>query len=230
MQDVVDLLVETGFDPHVLDRIGEKLRTPAATCFRVNTLQADVNLVARELEELCLSSCGFRPSIFQHPLLRECLILPPRFNPKFDAEVLSWNSGQSRTPERVVLVGRLCGEAVLQVRWLPSNAAFLCERRAITTENGVLHHCSYTIATSPTLRFGGSSQAAGGQGADVFAPGVAAAPADLREGEPVAVFADITDCVQRGGVTAGLQPNPNALPLCSSASACPLCAAAHAIP
>jgi hypothetical protein len=40
------------------------------------------------------------------------------------------------------------------------------------------------------------------QGAHVFAPGIAAAPWDLSVGSEVAIYADVTDGVQRGGSTA----------------------------
>ncbi|EKX50438.1 hypothetical protein GUITHDRAFT_103672 [Guillardia theta CCMP2712] len=44
------------------------------------------------------------------------------------------------------------------------------------------------------------------QGAQIFAPGIAAAPYSMNQGDLLAVYADTTDAVQRGGVTAGKQP------------------------
>lgn len=39
------------------------------------------------------------------------------------------------------------------------------------------------------------------QGAHIYAPGIAAAPWDLSVGREVAIYADVTDGVQRGGTT-----------------------------
>ena len=48
----------------------------------------------------------------------------------------------------------------------------------------------------------------------MFAPGIAAAPWDLSVGSEVAIYADVTDAVQRGGNTASLRsgsPKPSDL-------------------
>eukprot|EP00961_Rhodomonas_salina_P248646 3360591-Rhodomonas_salina.2 len=211
-QDISDLLVESGYDLDVLNSIGRKLRTPAATCLRVNTLRADVDIVAAELEEHCLASCGFRPSILRHPILKECLILPPRFNPKFHDE----KSEDGSSLERVVLS---CRSALRQCGCSP-HSPNLVEHPHPTTvlaRQSISDHTqSYASNQHLTDAQPHEANCCGAQGADVFAPGVAAVPADLREGEAVSVYADITDCVQRGGVIAGQLPKPRfQSPLCS---------------
>ena len=152
--DVSEYLRVNGMDDAMLAQCSAALPTPSATCLRVNVPRATVESVAASLRELCADELGYTPTLYQHPALPECIILPSRGQDAgaIGAAASAATAAAARDLPRV-LVGRLCGEAVLQ-------------------------------------------------GAHVFAPGVAAAPFDVRPGMSVAVFSDTTDAVHRGGTTA----------------------------
>eukprot|EP00802_Teleaulax_amphioxeia_P004669 Tamp_04673.p2 GENE.Tamp_04673~~Tamp_04673.p2 ORF type:complete len:592 (-),score=80.16 Tamp_04673:81-1856(-) len=146
--DVTEYLRQNGLDDDCIAQCSRSLRTPSATCLRVNVLRTTVEDVAISLQELCRAELGHVPPLYQHPALPECIILPTSQNPALASSTTSSGARVRDLPR--VLVGRLCGEAVMQ-------------------------------------------------GAHVFAPGVAAAPYDMKPGMEVAVFADTTDAVMRGG-------------------------------
>ena len=149
--DVTAYLRGSGLDDKFIAQCSQFLQTPSATCLRVNVLRTTVEDVAASLLELCRNELGHVPPLFRHPALPECIILPTKYNPGLPSSTTSSGTRVSELPR--VLVGRLCGEAVMQ-------------------------------------------------GAHVFAPGVAAAPYDMRPGTEVAIYADTTDAVMRGGNTA----------------------------
>jgi hypothetical protein len=182
--DVRELITSTSegaiSNEALLDMVA-RLRTPAATCLRVNTLRASPSDIAHQLAELCEAECGFRPTIYSPRAFPECLILPRR-----DGESPPPTDAASMPDARgAVLVGRLCGEAVLQGA----------------------HVFAAGVAAAP-------HNLTPGQEVEVFAPPpppprtkwTRRIPHPVLIGHAASlsqVFADTTDAVQRGGCTGG---------------------------
>ena len=110
--DVTEYLRQSGLDDDCIAQCSRSLGTPSATCLRVNVLRTTVEDVASSLQELCRAELGVVPPLYQHPALPECIILPTSQNPALASSTTSSGARVRDLPR--VLVGRLCGEAVMQ--------------------------------------------------------------------------------------------------------------------
>jgi len=110
--DVTEYLRQNGLDDDCIAQCSRSLRTPSATCLRVNVLRTTVEDVAISLQELCRAELGHVPPLYQHPALPECIIMPTSQNPALASSTTSSGARVRDLPR--VLVGRLCGEAVMQ--------------------------------------------------------------------------------------------------------------------
>ena len=110
--EIFEHLTASGYpSKEALRLISCKLATPAWIGIRVNTLRASPSAVMEELRELC--RCLYGPEfaagvVAAHQAVPESILVPARFTHR-EAALRQRARGLPR-----VVVGRLCGEAVLQ--------------------------------------------------------------------------------------------------------------------
>lgn len=84
-QEVFDYLFEQGYGSRErLEMVAERLATPASMGIRVNMVRASTCAIKDEIESMCSSiyGPGFASGIVSHPLVPECILVPPRSCPR----------------------------------------------------------------------------------------------------------------------------------------------------